>query len=148
MFYLICRPFEMVNLYVSTLLQYARFDGRAGRRELCLFFGTNIFIFAILCGPAQQAGGAVSRDAPLQFALSVMIPGIALIVRRMHDCGKKGWYLFIPVYNLILIFSRGGNGLNESDPDPEAHIAGSKHRRSDQPVKGTLPASLREDSLL
>lgn len=39
--------------------------------------------------------------------LTHTMPIIGASVRRMHDINKSGWYLLIPIYNLILIFSKG-----------------------------------------
>lgn len=53
------------------------------------------------------------------YSFVVLIPGLAVAVRRMHDVGKSGWYILIPVYNLILVLTPGNSGLNEYGPDPK-----------------------------
>ncbi len=53
------------------------------------------------------------------YDLVVIVPGIAVGVRRMHDVGKSGWYILIPIYNLILAFTDGNVGPNEYGPDPK-----------------------------
>jgi hypothetical protein len=47
------------------------------------------------------------------YSLAVLIPGIAVGVRRMHDVGKSGWYLLFPIYNLILACTEGTHGENK-----------------------------------
>lgn len=37
----------------------------------------------------------------------------------MHDTGKNGLYLFIPIYNLILLFTAGDKGGNKYGADPK-----------------------------
>jgi uncharacterized membrane protein YhaH (DUF805 family) len=37
----------------------------------------------------------------------------------MHDVGKSGWYLLIPIYSFILAVSEGTRGNNEYGPDPK-----------------------------
>jgi uncharacterized membrane protein YhaH (DUF805 family) len=37
----------------------------------------------------------------------------------MHDLGKSGWYILIPIYNLILACTNGQEGTNEYGPDPK-----------------------------
>jgi uncharacterized membrane protein YhaH (DUF805 family) len=37
----------------------------------------------------------------------------------MHDVNKSGWFILIPVYNLILYFTPGTEGSNEYGPDPK-----------------------------
>ena len=41
-------------------------------------------------------------------------------VRRMHDVGKSGWFILVPIYNLILACTDGENGDNEYGADPKA----------------------------
>jgi len=48
-----------------------------------------------------------------------MLPSIAVGVRRMHDVGKSGWFLLIPIYNFILAVTPGDVGNNEFGPDPK-----------------------------
>jgi uncharacterized membrane protein YhaH (DUF805 family) len=37
----------------------------------------------------------------------------------MHDVGKNGWYILIPIYNFILCVTEGDKGENEYGPDPK-----------------------------
>lgn len=53
------------------------------------------------------------------YSFAVLIPGIAVAVRRMHDVGKSGWFILIPIYNLILAFTEGEKGNNEYAMDPK-----------------------------
>jgi len=53
------------------------------------------------------------------FSLAILVPGIAAGVRRMHDVGKSGWYILIPIYNLILAFTEGDQGTNQYGLDPK-----------------------------
>ena len=50
----------------------------------------------------------------------ILIPAIAVGVRRMHDTGRSGWYLFIPVYSIVLLCTAGTVGENAYGPDPKA----------------------------
>lgn len=53
------------------------------------------------------------------YSLGVLIPAIAVGVRRMHDVGKSGWFLLIPIYNLVLAVTEGEVGENQYGPDPK-----------------------------
>jgi uncharacterized membrane protein YhaH (DUF805 family) len=53
------------------------------------------------------------------YSLAVILPAIAVGVRRMHDNGKSGWFLLIPIYNFILLVSNGDQGPNEYGDDPK-----------------------------
>ncbi len=54
------------------------------------------------------------------YSLAVFIPSIAVAVRRMHDVGKSGWFILIPIYNLILACTNGESGENKYGTDPKA----------------------------
>jgi uncharacterized membrane protein YhaH (DUF805 family) len=61
----------------------------------------------------------------LLYAMAVLIPGLAVFVRRMHDVNKSGWYLFIAlipligaIWLLVLLIKEGTIGENQYGPDP------------------------------
>ncbi len=47
-----------------------------------------------------------------------LVPSIAVSVRRAHDSDKSGWWLLVPIYNLILLCMPGTRGPNRFGPDP------------------------------
>jgi len=51
--------------------------------------------------------------------LPFFLPGLAIGWKRMHDVGKSGAFIFIPIYNLILACTPGDAGPNEYGPDPK-----------------------------
>ena len=53
------------------------------------------------------------------YTLAVIVPSIAVQIRRIHDVGKSGWFILIPIYNLILVLTEGNKGTNEYGPDPK-----------------------------
>ncbi len=104
-----------MNYYLKVLQNYATFTGRAGRSEYWYFFLFNVII-AIVLG---VVGGLIKTTIlSTIYSLAVLVPGIAVGVRRMHDVGKSGWYLLIPFYNLFLAISEGEQGQNEYGPAP------------------------------
>lgn len=54
------------------------------------------------------------------YSLGVLIPSIAVGVRRMHDVGKSGWFLIIPIVNIALALTDGEKGVNQYGPNPKA----------------------------
>lgn len=85
--------------------QYAVFSGRARRTEFWMFALFN-FIFAMVASIIDTAIG--SKLGILQFgifyliySLAVLIPGLAVSVRRLHDIGKSGWMVLINLIPLI-----------------------------------------------
>jgi uncharacterized membrane protein YhaH (DUF805 family) len=105
-----------MKYYVKALQNYATFDGRARRSEYWYFVLFNLII-AFMLGFVGEAMGTTILSTMYTFA--VLIPGIAVGVRRMHDVGKSGWFLLIPFYNLILACTEGDVGANEYGADPK-----------------------------
>jgi len=102
--------------YLTVLKKYATFNGRARRSEYWYFFLFNI-IFSILL-----SFSAVFLRIPILgtiYSLAVLVPGIAVAVRRMHDVNKSGWYCLIPIYNFILACTEGTSGPNNYGSDPK-----------------------------
>ena len=54
------------------------------------------------------------------YTLGVLIPAIAVAVRRMHDVGKSGWFLLIPIYNLILAVTDSKREENKYGSSPKS----------------------------
>ncbi|MEJ5053649.1 DUF805 domain-containing protein [Sphingobacterium sp. MYb382] len=112
-----------MNYYLSVLKKYATFNGRARRSEYWYFFLFN-GVIAFVLGFLE---GLISIGTPILssiYSLAVLIPGIAVAIRRMHDVGKSGWFVLVPIYNLILACSNGEVGENEFGPDPKVDEQG------------------------
>ncbi len=112
----------MIKYYLNVLQNYATFNGRARRAEYWYFFLAN-FLIGIVLGILEASSGVKFLGTIYQVA--VIIPSIAVGVRRMHDIGKSGWFLLIPFYNLILLFTAGDEGVNEYGPDPKNPDSGA-----------------------
>lgn len=111
-----------MNYYLLVLKKYAVFSGRSRRAEYWYFALFN-FIVASLLGLIEGVLGiAPGTDESLLaniYQLAVFIPSIAVAIRRMHDVNKSGWFLLIPIYNLILLVTDGSKGDNEYGSDPK-----------------------------
>ncbi len=53
------------------------------------------------------------------FAIVTLVPSLAVGIRRMHDTGHSGWFILVPIYNLILCFTEGEHKTNKWGPDPK-----------------------------
>jgi uncharacterized membrane protein YhaH (DUF805 family) len=77
------------------------FNGRARRKEYWMFFLFNTiiaFVIGFIEGLAGDAGTISSI-----YSLAVLIPSIAVGVRRMHDSDHSGWWLLLPIVNIVLL---------------------------------------------
>ena len=108
-----------MNWYLKVLKQYADFNGRARRKEYWMFFLFNIIITYGLQFIAIAAELPEILLVSTLYSFGVLIPSIAVGVRRMHDAGKSGWYLLIPIYSLILACTDSEEGSNKWGANPK-----------------------------
>jgi uncharacterized membrane protein YhaH (DUF805 family) len=118
-----------MNWYLAVLKNYAGFSGRARRTEYWMFVVVNVVISAGLNVLERifGIGGALG----LLYGLAVLIPGLAVGIRRLHDTSRSGWWLllaFIPIIGWIVLIvfaaQEGVHGANAYGPDPKAQPGG------------------------
>ena len=108
-----------MKFYLKVLQNYATFKGRASRSEYWYFVLFNI-IFSIAL---SYVSGVVNLPILYTiYSLALLIPSIAVAVRRMHDVGKSGWFVLIPIYDLILACTQGVKGENEYGTEPNDNV--------------------------
>jgi uncharacterized membrane protein YhaH (DUF805 family) len=56
------------------------------------------------------------------FSISLALPVITVGIRRMHDVDRRGWFLLIPIYSLVLLISKGTEGRNRFGDDPLVNV--------------------------
>lgn len=115
---------KKVNWYFEVIKKYAVFGGRAHRKEYWIFNLYNIIILLAL-GFIEGLFGSPGIIGVL-YSLAVLIPGLAVQVRRLHDTNRSGWWLFIafvPIIGVIIIFifmlQDSQTGDNEYGPNPK-----------------------------
>lgn len=101
------------------------FDGRLNRKPYFLSqlgLGVVSGIFAALFGDSTNFFVAISV---LAVSLAIFFASVALVVKRLHDLDKKGWWaliLLIPLINILfglyLVFAKGTDGSNRFGDDP------------------------------
>ncbi len=140
--------------YIDTLKsRYAQFSGRASRSEFWFFVLFNLIVSILLAildsvlgtgytyevttntlATATTEAASVSVTQTIGYlqsiyGLAVLIPSIAVSIRRLHDIGKRGWWILlsvIPLVNIIGIFvllffyvQDSKPGENEYGPNPK-----------------------------
>lgn len=119
---------EAFNKYFLDVIKnkYICFTGRARRKEFwmfLLFFYVIYFVLIILSGVLSQIAGflgVIFYFVAMLFSLAVLIPYLGLLVRRIQDTDREWWFMFIPVFNIIICFMEGTKGDNKFGPDPKA----------------------------
>ncbi|MFJ1748335.1 DUF805 domain-containing protein [Streptomyces sp. NPDC088116] len=114
-----------MHWYTDVLKKYAVFSGRARRKEYWMFVLFN-FIIAMVLAVVDALAGAGGIISGL-YTLAVLIPSIAVGVRRLHDTGRSGWWMLIALVPLVgsiilLVFF-----ASEGEHNPNAHGPNPKH---------------------
>ena len=117
--------------YLEALKKYAVFGGRARRKEYWYFVLCNVIVSLVLSG-LDALLGTFSSSANVGllsgiYALAIIIPTLAVSVRRLHDIDRTGWCVLIhlvPVIGsiVLLVFAvlDGTPGQNRFGPNPKA----------------------------
>ena len=86
----------------SALVKYFDFKGKATRKEFWTFY-----FFCIIIGFASGLIEGLLGINGLSGVVigAIVIPSISCGVRRMHDAGKSGWFIIVPLLNLVFLLS-------------------------------------------
>ena len=117
-----------MNWYIDVLKKYTEFTGRARRMEFWMFALFN-FIIMVVLSIVEGILGSPGILATI-YCLGVLVPSIAVAVRRLHDTDRSGWWIligFIPVIGIIVLlvfyFMDSQEGDNRFGPNPKAAAA-------------------------
>ena len=118
--------------YIEVLKKYAVFTGRARRQEYWIFVLFNVIITVVLTmieGIADSDSEGSRSTLATLYGLAVLIPSLAVGVRRLHDVGKSGWWMLIGLVPIIgaiilLIFAVRDSqpADNKYGPNPKREI--------------------------
>ena len=104
--------------------KYATFTGRAGRPEFWWFFLFQVIVLVV----ASMLGETVY----ILSTLALLLPGLAVGARRLHDVRKSAWFLllgFIPVIGFLILLYWC---TQQSDPQANEYgpLPGTQERAS------------------
>ena len=103
------------NPYMEALKNYAEFKGRATRREYWMFVLINLgicIVMAVLDAMLNTKGILANL-----YNLAMFLPSIAVGARRMHDTDRSGWWLLLPIVNLVFLVQDSQPGPNRFGPN-------------------------------
>ena len=100
----------VVNAVKIGFLNYVNFRTRARRADFWWWF---LFIIA-----GELILGGISTDLGNIFGLITILPHVMFGIRRMHDINRSGWWLLLPIVNLVFWAQPGTDGENRFGPPP------------------------------
>jgi uncharacterized membrane protein YhaH (DUF805 family) len=100
-----------MNWYLQALNKYAEFNGRARRKEYWFFVLFNILI-SLALGIVDHITGSFDPTSGVGllggiYAIALLLPGLTVTVRRLHDTDRSGWWVllpFIPILGGLILF--------------------------------------------
>lgn len=128
-----------MNYYLHVLQNFNNFSGRARRKEYWMYTLIYMPILFLAMFADNALGTTFQMDVMGQsvdigygwiyviVALLHFLPSLSVVVRRLHDVGKSGWFyliILIPllgiIWMLVLLVSNGNVGENKYGADPKA----------------------------
>ena len=118
----------IMHWYLEAFRKYADFTGRARRKEFWIFSLFNFIIMFVLSFTANiiDSTGTIFLVVYVIYSLAVLVPSLAVTVRRLHDTGRSGaWYFIVfvpiagPIVLLVFMCFDSDHGSNEYGPTPK-----------------------------
>ena len=89
---------DLINAVKDAFSRFIDFTGVSTRPQFWYYILTTAIASAVV----NLAFGKNGQNA---LTLITLLPTIAVSIRRMHDVGKSGWFILIPIYNIVLLAS-------------------------------------------
>ncbi len=118
--------FDLINALKTCFKKYADFSGRASRSEYWFFY-LAIFLIGLILGVIDVMVGTNALSA--LWNLAVLVPSLAVAVRRLHDTDRSGWnllWLLLPVVGaivLLVFFCSASKAPNKYGEGPSGPVA-------------------------
>lgn len=105
--------------WVDVMKKAFDFSGRARRKEYWMFVLINLLISFVVgfVDGLLGTGGVLG----LLFNLAILVPTIAVGIRRMHDTDHRGWWLLVPIVGFVFLFLDTKPGPNRFGPSPKGN---------------------------
>lgn len=127
-----------MELMFAPLKRYFDFQGRSRRAEYWLFYLLTIIVTMVLYVPLLAVGMNFETGEPNAIGglvmlvlglvwLGLFVPSLAVLIRRLHDTNRSGWWVlisFLPLVGGLVLFIftvlNGTAGPNRFGADPKA----------------------------
>jgi len=117
---------SFVDAIKSVFTQYVGFSGRARRSEFWYFYLFTILLSIVASIVQRAMTNSTNGIVTTIIGLAIVLPYLAVAVRRLHDTSRSGWWLLIgliPVVGtivLIVFWVQDSHGDNQYGPSPKA----------------------------
>ena len=113
----------IMSWHFQALKHYVDFSGRARRAEYW-WFVLPFFITSFVLGFIDGFIGTVDAFTGLGllstiYVLALLLPGVTVGMRRMHDVGRSGWWQLVPIVGFVFAVTDSTVGTNQYGEDPK-----------------------------
>jgi uncharacterized membrane protein YhaH (DUF805 family) len=115
-----------MNYYIEVLRKWNDFKGRSRRTEYWYFALFNFLVAVILSFISIIGNSKVFIYILYAYCIILIIPTLAVMVRRLHDTDRNGWWFFIslipiigPIWLFVLVVLDSNSGDNKYGPNPK-----------------------------
>ena len=115
--------------YLKVWREFGNFEGRARRTEYWMFVLFNLIATFLLMSIGYFS--TIFYYLYLLYCVAVFLPSLAVLVRRLHDTNRSGWWfllVFIPLIGAIVLLvwlcTEGDHKSNQYGPNPKAEGGG------------------------
>lgn len=119
-----------MHYYFDVWKKYAVFEGRTARKPFWMFALWNFIVEVVLFIVFAAIMASTKSHAAIVifwvYGLAVLLPGLGLSVRRLHDTNRTGWWLLIdvvplvgPIVLLVFFVMDSTPGDNKYGPNPK-----------------------------
>jgi uncharacterized membrane protein YhaH (DUF805 family) len=146
-----------MKYFLNALKKYAVFSGRSDRKEYFVFilaYVVPVFLVLFIDLFLENTASVFLMERGINFRsiivtlniisniyqVALFLPSIAITVRRMHDTGHNGWFMFVPIYNVILVFRKGDPQINKYNVELKQQVKMRKDAENRNLLIGTWQA--------
>jgi uncharacterized membrane protein YhaH (DUF805 family) len=114
---------QFITAYKTAFTRYTDFSGRTSVGGFWRFVAINFAVVVVLS--ILGSTSSIFFLLYLGYALAVLLPSVAIAIRRLHDTGKSGWMILVGliplvgVIILIVFYVQASDGPNEYGTGPE-----------------------------
>ncbi len=115
--------------YKLVFQRYAEFDGRSRRSEYWYFVLFNFLISLSISVVSEFIfNNTFIGVTGVLYSLAVFIPSLAVTIRRLHDSGRSGWFILLPlipvigaIVLIVFLATDSQPGSNQWGPNPKTN---------------------------